>query len=69
MAGAPRPEEHCLGALNEFEEGGPIGDGLLRQNVFRFIPVWPTLNKIASQSRVKWKLREAWYRMRTCLLM
>jgi len=34
-----------------------------------FQQVWPTLNKIASQSCVRWKLREAWYRMRTCLLM
>jgi len=32
-------------------------------------PVWPTLNKIASRSCVRWKLRGASYRMRACLLM
>ena len=31
--------------------------------------VWPTLNKIAFESCVRWKLREAWYRMHACLLM
>ena len=31
--------------------------------------LWPTLNKIAFESCVRWKLRGAWYRMRACLLM
>ena len=31
--------------------------------------IWPTLNKIASRSCVRWKLRGASYRMRACLLM
>lgn len=30
---------------------------------------WPTLNKIAFRSCVRWKLRGAWYRMCACLLM
>lgn len=33
------------------------------------LALWPTLNKIASRSCVRWKLRGAWYRMRACLLM